>query len=347
LRIEFGDETKLVVEHGDWALVVLSVHRDTNELRSKLRKIVREFEDSFPNLRGSDETIGSSFQEFDQFVRRVFTMNRLNEKTIIVKDPNWTEHDQPYEAKSSLFKLSRLMLLVDTGQTISEVSRKQKIPLNETMDLVSRAYWSKWVHLNFIPSETDILKITEGSLRYLMQRENPSGISRRALKLIASLDGRTPLLNYLHNLDKGEMVQVLVDLGDLLSKGYLSRISIERRLVFVNECVLNKLILDSRSIIGKARVTELFNEAIESAIITHPWISRVSLSDDLIAKTRMPDRIETQDLNDIYEALSSVIHHLTQSLSKKTQYEYLGVVVKTAKKSCHERWAPYLSDVIT
>jgi hypothetical protein len=346
LRTQFGDGTTLLVESGEWAIAILAVYRESNELRSKLKTILKEFEDTFPTPLDSDETERFLFNEFDRFVRRVLVMDRLNERTTIVKDHNWAGNKESLEEDATPFKLSRLMLLVETGQTIAEVSQRQKIPLDEVIDLISHAYWNNWVHLNFVPSDTDILTLTEGSLSFLMRNENPSGISTNTLKLVASLDGRTPLANHLYHLDNGEIVQLLVELGDLLSKGYLSRISIERRLVFVNECVLNKMIFDCRRILGRTRITELLNEAIESTIINHPWASRVSLSDDLLTKTMLVDRIETPDLNAIYEALSAVIDHLTQSLTTKTKYETLGVAVKTAKKSCYEKWAPYLSGVV-
>ncbi|TFG09493.1 hypothetical protein EU538_04820, partial [Candidatus Thorarchaeota archaeon] len=49
-----GTDYKIVVEFGEWSLGALSVSRDSESLREKLRKLVNKFEEMFNLLRWVD-----------------------------------------------------------------------------------------------------------------------------------------------------------------------------------------------------------------------------------------------------------------------------------------------------
>lgn len=343
---DFGEDTTLIVEGGEWAVAVLAVSKETNELRSKLKTILREFEDSFESLRDADGIDGSYFEEFDHFVRRMFVLDRLSGRSIVLLGSDLSNRIESLELPNLSFNFSKFVKLAQTGHTIEELSKKLKIPLDESMDLVSRIYWKNAIHINFVPSDIDILALTEGSLSLLLSTGNPLGVSIKTLQLIALIDGRTPLVDFTHNMKRADLHLIFVELGDLVSKGYVHRIAIERRLILVHECVVNKIINDCRGILGRARVVELVQAAIETTIRNHPWISRIRISEDLTVRMALAENMSNQDLDAIYDALGSVIDNLTNFLSADTKFEHLAVASKTAKKFCYEKWAPYLSGII-
>jgi hypothetical protein len=343
---DFGEDTTLIVEGGEWAVAVLAVSKETNELRSKLKTILREFEDSFDKLRDADGIDGRYFVEFDHFVRRMFVLDRLTSRSIILLGPDLSNRIESFELPSLSFNFSKFVKLAQTGHTIEELSKKLKIPLDETMDLVSRICWNNSIHINFVPSDIDILALTEGSLSLLLSTGNPLGVSIKTLQMIALLDGRTPLVDFIHDMNRADMQLIFVELGDLVSKGYVHRISIERRLILVHECVINKIINDCKGILGRARVVELIQAAIETTIRTHPWIARIRISEDLMVRMALAENMTNQDLDAIYDALGFVIDNLTNYLSADTKFEHLAIASKTAKKFCYERWAPFLSGII-
>jgi len=223
---DFGEDTTLIVEGGEWAVAVLAVSKETNELQSKLKTILREFEESFDKLRDADGIDGSCFVEFDHFVRRMFVLERLTGRSIVLLGPDFSTRMESFEVPSLSFNFSKFVKFAQTGQTIEELSKRLKIHLDETMDLVSRIVWNNAIHINFVPSDIDILALTEGSLSLLLSTGNPLGVSIRTLQLIALLDGRTPLIDFIHNMKRADMQLIFVELGDLASKGYVHRISI-------------------------------------------------------------------------------------------------------------------------
>jgi len=68
----YGSDSVILVENGEWTVGVLVTSRETSEGRSKLRRVVYEFEDYFAVLKDADGIEGSAFREFDQYVRRTF-----------------------------------------------------------------------------------------------------------------------------------------------------------------------------------------------------------------------------------------------------------------------------------
>ena len=108
-KTEYGSDSTLLVEGGSWAVAVLAVTRETNELRSKLRSVVREFEDSFEVLRDADGIDGQYFTEFNDFVRRVFLSDRTNQRSVILKGSDLEERMPPFDLPSISFNVTKLI----------------------------------------------------------------------------------------------------------------------------------------------------------------------------------------------------------------------------------------------
>ena len=88
----YGQDT-LLGEGGEWTLGVIVVSKEPDEIRSKVRRVVMEIEDTIDSLRNSSGITGGVFADFNQYVRRVFLDDRLGECTEVMKGEDWLEHE--------------------------------------------------------------------------------------------------------------------------------------------------------------------------------------------------------------------------------------------------------------
>jgi hypothetical protein len=340
----YGSDSTFLVEGGEWALGVLAVLRETTEVRSKLRSVVREFEDSFAALRSADGIDGSGFNEFDHFVRRVFTNDRLSEKSVLLKGSDWREIEVVFASPREAFRMTRFLVFAKNGQSLGEAAWDQGIDLEEATELVSKAHWGNALYFNYVPVEETILSLSERSSSFLLRRDNPLGITPKTVQVIGALDGRTPLSFHMRDLGLGGDEEVLFELGDLINRGYVQKISLEKRLVLVNECVLRNLILKCSDAVGQETVSKYFLEVRNSGISEHPWIGRVWLLQNGFINCVLEETMSPVDLDDMYDGLEFLIEGIVEQLNKDTGDDYARSLLKSVRETCHDEWNPYLND---
>ncbi|MGY5862928.1 MAG: hypothetical protein RTU09_11205, partial [Candidatus Thorarchaeota archaeon] len=286
-KTEYGSGSTLLVETGEWTTGVLEVSRETNEGRSKLRRVLVEFEDSFKYLKHDDVIESRLFKDFDQFVRRTFLGDRLTERSIILKKSNRYDASGQYDLPSEAFKMAKFHQMTTSGQSLSEIAEAQNLAMQEVEDLVSRALWSNAMYLSYVPSDDDILSISEKSSSILLSRENPLRNSLQVLKIVIALDGRTPLMSIFEKLNLWTTSSVLLELGNLVNKGYLHRASIERRILLASECVLSTLIRACVKVRGSSDATNYFFTGQNRGIEMHPWVGRIKLQDNMTVRCQL------------------------------------------------------------
>ncbi|MHA2303376.1 MAG: hypothetical protein ACXACD_20740, partial [Candidatus Thorarchaeota archaeon] len=239
-KTEYGEDIVLLVEGGEWAIGVMAISRETNEVRSsretnevrsKLRRIVREFEESFRSFRDLDRIDVIAHSDFDKFVMRVIVLDRLSEKSVVIRNANWESVMLPIESSEVLMHVMKFLMRI-----------KSRMTLDEAKDVVALSFWHNAIRIVYVPTNDDILSLSEGSLSPLLSQDNPLGISIPTMKVIGAFDGRSPLSAFLEMLELKREESIPLELGDLVNRGYVQRISTERRLLLANECVLNELL---------------------------------------------------------------------------------------------------------
>ncbi len=80
LQTEYGPDSTLIAEIGEWVVGVLIVNRVTSDLRSKLRRVVKQFEAEYAFLKDIDTITGKIYSEFDRSVRQAFVDERISER---------------------------------------------------------------------------------------------------------------------------------------------------------------------------------------------------------------------------------------------------------------------------
>jgi hypothetical protein len=337
-----SSDASFLLVGGDWIIGVLSVSRETNEARSKLRRVVREFEEQFAVLKNADGFEFSMFKDFDRFVMDLFLSDRISERTLILKGWDWPKFCRSFDVPSDSIGVNRLLNQAEDKQSIKEVAQAQGLSLDEAINLVSIAFWKNALYLNYVPSDNDIIALSEGSSTILFRKENPLELSPGTVRILGSLDGRRPLSSSLKMLDSKVVERVLLELGSLVNRGYLQNISLERRLVLVNECILSQLFQVCTQAMGVGKATKSLYAAIESRIESNPWTSRIRLVEGSIGHSAIDASMTPADLEDLSAAMELLIKDLEKELGRVTGQDNAKSMLLSVKKRCRESWRPYI-----
>jgi hypothetical protein len=345
-KTEYGGDTVLLVEGGDWAVGVLALSRETNEARSKLRRIVREFEGSFEwtdAVRAHDEKLE---QEFDSFVMRVMIPDRLTENSILIKTEAYVDHMRPFPHSIDTTQAVIFLMSVQSGDTIGQASKTQGIKYDDAVKFATLSYWHNGIDIIYVPSSDDILSCSDGTLSVLLQKSNPLGVSPLTMKVISHLNGRSPLSTYLHEMKPRDLKTTLIELGRLSNSGYIHRISIEKRIVLVNECILNDILSLGVYILREEKMGAFVKSIFTKGIPLHPWITRIKVLPDLKILCNLDEGMTTNDLDDMYEALEYLINEVLDFMNEKSDFDYISSATSKAKRRCGELWGQFIQDTM-
>ncbi|TFH08621.1 MAG: hypothetical protein E4H14_06055, partial [Candidatus Thorarchaeota archaeon] len=245
----FGSDSILLVEGGEWSIGVLVASKETIEIRSKLRTIIREFEDCFEFLRDI-EGIQNTFFDFDNYVRRMFVDERVTNRTTVTKIPEWRSSMGIIDLPSTTFYLIKILSEFKDSTTVQKIAESQNIKIDKVIEIVSNAFWNGIVKLTYIPSDNDILELSDNSTAIIFEKSNPLKLSSSCLRIVARFDGRAPISQIMSSTIIPDKEALLVSLGSLINRGLIQRISMEKRFVLFNECILSNFISQGASIIG-------------------------------------------------------------------------------------------------
>ncbi|NHI82791.1 MAG: hypothetical protein EAX81_00620 [Candidatus Thorarchaeota archaeon] len=345
-KTEYGSDTTLIVEEGEWAMGVLVVKKETSEARSKLRRIVREFEDSFAILREADGFEGSAFRDFDQFVRRLFVADRLSNRAIILKGYDWRENFVHCESPRWSYNIKKLLTQIEDRMTLSSAMQLLEVSFEEITELISRALWNRFIHVVFVPPDDDILMLSEESGSFLLDMQNPKKLRLDTLKVIGSLNNRTKLIHILRKLKLDSSETLMIELGLLTNGGYIQRVTLERKLVLVNECILTMMLKRASNLLDAKSIRNYFNLAIERTVAQIPWATRIECSRGFKITCRLEEALEIRNLLQLSDALESIQKDLANQVSQKLGSATAERISKEAMTSCLEVWSSSFEDLV-
>jgi hypothetical protein len=342
----YGPDSTLIVEGGNWCIGVIAVNRETSEVRSKLRRVVQEFEEAFEFLRDAQGIEGGIFEEFDHFVRRVFITDRLSERSILLKGEDWFSQCKRFELPSIAFKITRMLYFAKTGDSLGYIAKQMKHPLDEVKELVSRVIWRNAVNVVYAPSNQEILAPSENALCTLLDSSNPQVISTETMRVVGALDGRAQLSTVYDSVQTRDKPKVCSELGKLLNRGYIQRISIERKLVLAKECMLCKLLELTSQHISKTHLMMKIDDAFKKGTNSHPWLARIRISSELIARCLFEDGMAPSDLDSLHEALDYLIKVITTLIQRRLNKQLSSSLLSQVQETCNEKWLPRLWDTM-
>jgi hypothetical protein len=341
----FGTDSIIIVESGEWSIGVLAAGKETSEARSKLRSIVREFEDCFEYLRDV-EGIENQFSDFDQYVRRMFVDERISGRTRVTKNPEWRELMNNFDLPSTAFEVSKILHGFNESTTMEEIMELHDKQFDRIVEVVSTAFWHRIVSLVYIPSDDDILSLSDRASTILFDKSNPLRLQTRTLSILSQLDGRRSLSSYTSEIPNSEKEELLDDLGGLINNGLVQRISVEKKLVLFNEFLLSELVSKGTSIVGRRTMERDFETIREMGRVDHPWLGRINLIDGMQVRCLLEHSMTPIDLDDMYGALDYFIDEITNHLSKRCGKRVTDRLFRKTEAKCREIWAPYLANVV-
>ena len=339
----FGSDSIILVEGGKWSIGVLIAERETSELRSKLRNVIREFEDCFEFLRDV-EGIQYIFHDFDNYVRRVFVDERITSRTVVAKMDNWRQLLSNFDLPSTAFAMSKILLGFDESITVQEITDSHKMEIENVIEIFSKAAWNGLVSLTYIPMDNDILSLSERASAVLFSKSNPLNITANSQRVVARFDGRTPLSKIVNNMTV-QKKELLETLGVLINKGFVQRISVERSLVLFNECILSALISRGATIVGSKAMRHFFETVSTTSNYDYPWIVRIILTDTFHVSCFLEENMTPNDLDEMSLTLEFFVEEITKFLTRKWGDLATRRLLESIRNECHENWACYLSEI--
>ncbi len=342
----YGRDTSLLVEVSDWMVGVLAVVRETQEYRSKLRRIVREYEETFESLKDADCIEGGVFSEFNKYVEKMFVEDRLTGGTIILKGSDCLEvYDAKMEKKEDS-GLQSFLGEVSDGQTIRELADETGSSLPILREKLSEAFWQNLLYLHYMPTEEDILVMSSGSSSVLFSPENPLGLSQLALRVVGALDGRKRLAQFLTEVSDTKKEGILIELGNLCNLGVLSNISVEQKFVLLNECVVTRLYRKLSAELGEKDTHDLFEEAKENVIKQNSWAARLTLEYKERVAVDFETTVTPRDLDRIAEALELYSVEIMELHAKTAGTTQAKKILKECNDACNSEWEASIEDIL-
>jgi hypothetical protein len=342
----YGGQTTLLVESGEWSVGVLAVLRETNEARSKLRIVIKEFEDAFSILRDTEHSEASIFRDFDHFVRRVYSESRFSEESVILKGPESNANPQPWVLPSWNYRVTKFLNLSVDHQTLTEAADVQNLHLEDIKELASRAHWNRNIHILYVPTLRDVLHLSEGSSSILFDKSVIPYLSPDTLRVIGALDGRSPLSSILKYKKISKMKLVQVELGVLINHGYLQKVSMEKLFVLINEDILSGIARICGKEVGSKRTRDYFDIAITNCVDDYPWLSRVILTGSLRCKCLIEDGVTPGDLDMICDSLEVLQRHVLMNYSSDKKLEDSESILRMATEKAQKKWKRLVRDEV-
>jgi hypothetical protein len=232
-----------------------------------------------------------------------------------MKRPEYQTSELSFDLPSTTFNVLKVLGSIEGVHSIQEIADRLSSHTDDVIDYVSRAYWKNAVYLKHIPADYDILTPSDTALSVIFHKTNPLCLSDDSLNMIAQFDGRTQLSTLIKDVKIPKRNSLLLDLGELINRGFIQRISEECQVVLLNECILSNLTLRGYQIIGRERMKNLFDQIKEEGKKQYPWINRINLTDMMQSQCIFDSYSSTAVLNDIQDTLNFFIEELKHALS--------------------------------
>jgi hypothetical protein len=340
-KTAYGKDSSMIVEGGEWALAVLVVQRETNESRSKLRQVIAEFEETFAYLRDSSSIEGGIYDDFDNYVRRIFVDSKLTNRSFLMNPSAWANEIQKAcnqdITKSGIEGLNHI--------TLEEVAKLIGMSIADTSALVAEITWQKRLQIVFIPPDNEILALSEGASRLLFSKDCPMELDSPIIMVLGALDGRRTISEIMNAVSVKNKGEVLRDIGFLINAGFVQHVSLERRLVLLNECVLSEIIESCMRELGPWKGKQYLLWAIGAVIKQNPWVSRLRLSSTNRVVLVLDDYIGPVELDEICSTMEKVTDLIEVYLARDRSKATAQRIVSDARRRCNRVWSNFMQDM--
>ncbi len=329
-----GTDYKIVVEFGEWALGALSVRHDSEDIREKLRKLVRKFEDMFGLLRWVDMDL-AVYTRFEKHVIEELIRDQIDSDSIIRPKLNWDMITRNPE-------VTAFLKLLPDRISVKEAAEFLEIPLNIALDLVAEALWEKTISLSTPVRPDDIYQATS-----LMKSERgAASVSRETERAISQLDGETPLSIAAERVKTADMRVFLDEIAQLAEQQAIERVSPAQARLVLYSSVLQSVLKHCARILGFGIARKVFFDSRKKLTGQYSWLHLVDLEEGVDVEIRssltsatMRDRLSPGYLSEGFRAL---LQFITKRISDYTGVNPINQILEHTRDDI-ERQFPTLN----
>jgi hypothetical protein len=329
-----GTDYKIVVEFGEWSLGALSVRRDSESLREKLRKLVNKFEEMFNLLRWVDMDL-AVYTRFEKHVIQELIRDQIDSDSIIRQKLNWEQITKDPEVTAFLRLLPDRISVKDAAEFL-------EIPVDVALDLVAEALWDRVISLSTPVKPDDIYQATS-----LMRSETGSAsVSRETEKAMSQLDGETPLSIAAERVKTADMRVFLDEIAQLAEQQAIERVSPTQARLVLYSSVLQSVLKHCARILGFGVARKVFYDSRTELTGPYSWLHLVDLEEgvDVEIRSSLTAATMREKLSPAYlsEGFRALLQFITKRISDYTGVEPINQILDHTRESI-ERQFPTLN----
>lgn len=307
-----GTDHKIVVEFGEWVLGAVSVREDSVQLRNKIKRLIRSFEDQFGLLRWVDLDL-AVYTRFERNVIDEFVREDIQPYTVIEVKTDW----EYYTSRPGVVSFLRVIPPVCS---IEDAARFLEVPVELAMNMATEAYWEKAIKISHSAHPDDIYQTTAiGDIA-----EGAEDISFETASVLLQLDGETPLSIAAERVSTSDLNKFLDDIGRLAQQRAVELVSPAQATTVLYSTALQNILKGMATILGINTTRKLFYKSRNEVTPIFHWLAFVELESGVDLEIKASLNTATVKGSIAPEALAEGFDSLFQRIVRKAG-TYMGM----------------------
>ena len=264
-----GIDYTILVEFGEWTLGAISTKEDTAEIRAKLRRMIRRFEEQFSILRWVDLDLAVQTR-FEKSVIDEFVRDDITSDTVITVKPEW----QHYTNRPDVVSFLRLIPAICT---VRDAAGFLEVPVEIAMNLTAEAFWENAINVSNPLKPDDIYQATA----VVSPRKPTHDLTPGAAQALSQLDGETPLSIAAERLKTADLKRFLDEVALLEQRRMVELVSPSQAVVVRYSTAVQSFLNLCANIIGVNAIRTIFFRSRRSLTGTYRWLSYVTIEEGI------------------------------------------------------------------
>jgi hypothetical protein len=293
-----GTDYKIMVEFGEWTLGALSANEDDENLRRKLREVIKIFEEQFNLLRWVEMDL-AIYSRFERHVIEGFLRDVVTPETVMRQKLNWDLTTKDPEVISFLKLLPEIITVKDAAEFL-------EMPVEVALNLATEALWEKSISIRTPVKAEDIYQTTslERTGDYI------EGVSPETSAALNELNGEIPLSIAAERVKTKDLRQFLDEIGILAERDAVELVTRSQATLVQHSRVLQEILDNCARLLGERTTRSIYFESKAQLTDIYSWLAFVDLEDEVdveirgsLASAAIKGRISSEVLVDGFTAL--------------------------------------------
>ncbi len=263
-----GTDYKIVVEFGEWTVGAISVSRDSQHLRTKLKRVIKKFEEQFSLLRWVEMDL-AIYSRFEPVIMEEFVRDLITEESVVRTKLNW-------DLLTSDPEVVAFLNLIPDVCTVKDAAVFLEVPVEIAMNLAAKAFWEKAVTIHNPIQPDDIFQATS----LTQTTSKAEGMSPEMARILEHLDGETPIAIAAERIKTSDLKNFLEEIEKLVSKQVIEQVSPTQEALVINSNSLQEIISIASIVLGFNATQVVFDKSREALTDMYSWLAFVTLEDD-------------------------------------------------------------------